>query len=79
MRNARPQTLLFVLMAAVPVIVVVALVAAVLLERAGFGFVVWALAPFAVSMGVILLLGIYLGRSAARSSGERRSGGDDGV
>lgn len=79
MRNVRPRTLLLVMMAAVPVIVVLALVAAVLLERAGFGFAVWALAPFAVSMGVILLLGVFLGRSAARSSEGRRSGGDDGV
>ena len=78
--NARPSTLLLVMMAAVPGIVLLALGAAVLLERAGFGFVVWALVPFAVSMALILVLGIVLGRAAARSAEERRrSGRDDGV
>lgn len=82
--NARPSTLLLVMMGAVPVIVLLALGAAVLLARAGFGFVVWALAPFVVSMALILVLGVVLGRAAARSAGEssgerRRSGGDDGV
>ena len=78
--NARPSTLLLVMMAAVPVIVALALGAAVLLARAGFGWVVWALVPFVVSMGLILLLGVLLGRAAARSADERRrSGRDDGV
>ena len=84
MGNARTSALLLALVVAVPVIVVLALGAAVLLARAGFGLVVWALAPFVVSMALILVLGIVLGRAAARSAGEspeesRRSGGDDGV
>ena len=82
--NARPSTLLLVMMSAVPVVVLLALGAAVLLARAGFGLVVWALVPFVVSMALILILGIVLGRAAARSADEppeerRRSGRDDGV
>lgn len=80
LRDARPRTLLLALVAAVPVIVAAALVVAVLLQRAGFGLVVWALVPFAVSMALIGVLGIALGRAATRrASGERRSGEDDGV
>ena len=82
MRGARPRTLLLVLMAVVPVIVAVAFVVAVLLQRAGFGLVVWALLPFAVSMALIGVLGVALGRAAGgtadgepegRSSSRRRS------
>ncbi len=82
MRNASPRTLLFALMAAVPIVVGLALLAAVLLQRAGFGLVVWALVPFAVSMLLIAGLGVVLGRAAVRSSGgssKRRSRKDDGV
>jgi nitrogen fixation/metabolism regulation signal transduction histidine kinase len=81
-RKASPRTLLLVLIAVVPVVVAVAFVAAVLLQQAGFGLVVWALVPFAVSMLLIAGLGVVLGRAAVRGSG-RSSGGrsrkDDGV
>ena len=80
MRDAQPRTLLFVLVAVVPLIVALAFVVAILLQRAGFGWVVWALLPFAVSMVVIGALGVVLGRAATRrASEERRSRGDDGV
>ncbi len=82
MRNASPRTLLFALVTIVPVVVAVAFVAAVLLQRAGFGLVVWALVPFVVSMLLIAGLGVVLGRAAVRSSGgssEGRSRKDDGV
>ena len=75
----RPRTLLFVMVSVVPVIVALAFVAAVLLQRAGFGWAVWALLPFAVSMGVIGGLGVLLGRAATRSAQDGRSGRDDGV
>jgi short subunit fatty acids transporter len=65
----RPRTLLFALMAVVPVIVAVAFVVAILLQRAGFGWAVWALLPFAVSMALIGVLGIVLGRAAGRAAG----------
>ena len=86
--DSRRITLLLFMVVAVPANVVVALVAAVLLARAGFGIAVWALVPFGVSMALILALGIVLGRAAARSAdggpnggpnGERRSDKDDGV
>ena len=70
------------MMTVVPVIVALALVAAVLLQRAGFGLVVWALVPFVVSMLLIAGLGVALGRAAVRASGgstEGRSRKDDGV
>ena len=80
MRGARPQTLLFVLVAAVPVIVGLALLAAVLLQRAGFGLLVCALLPFLFSMALIGALGVFLGRAATRRGpGGGRSGRDDGV
>lgn len=82
MRNASPRALLLALVATVPVVVAVAFVAAVLLQRAGFGLVVWALAPFVVSMLLIAALSVVLGRAAVRSSGgssQGRSGKDDGV
>ena len=84
MRGARSQTLLLVLVTSVPVIVAVALLVALVLQRAGFGLVVWALLPFLTSMVLIGGLGLVLGRAAARRGAEerrsgRRSRGDDGV
>ena len=76
----RPRTLLLVLISVVPIIVAVAFVVAVLLQRAGFGLAIWALLPFAVSMALIGGLGVVLGRAAARGARDgRRSGEDDGV
>lgn len=81
MRGAHPRTLLLVLMAVVPVIVAVAFVVAILLQRAGFGLVLWAIVPFVVSMALIGVLGVVFGRAATRraSEGGRRSREDDGV
>ncbi len=80
MQNLRPRTLLLVLISVVPVIVALAFVVAILLERAGFGLVVWALLPFVVSMALIGALGLVLGRAAARRASEgRRSRKNDGV
>jgi hypothetical protein len=80
MQNLRPRTLLLVLISVVPVIVALAFVVAILLQRAGFGLVIWALLPFVVSMALIGALGLVLGRAAARRASKgRRSGEDDGV
>ncbi len=75
MENMRPRTLLFLMISVVPVIVALAFVVAVLLQRAGFGWVVWALLPFAVSMVVVGGLGVLFGRAATRGTqgGQRRS------
>ncbi len=76
----RPRTLLFVLISVVPVVVAVAFVAAVVLQRAGFGLMIWALLPFVVSMALIGALGVVLGRAATRRASDgRRSRRDDGV
>jgi hypothetical protein len=80
MGGARPQTLLLVLILAVPVVVALALLVAVLLQRAGFGLLVWAILPFVVSMALIGGLGLVLGRAATRGRpDDGRSRGDDGV
>jgi hypothetical protein len=80
MQNLRPRTLLLVLVSVVPVIVALAFVVAILLQRAGFGLVIWALLPFVVSMALIGALGLVLGRAAARRASKgRRSRKDDGV
>ncbi len=79
MRDANPRTLLLVLVAAVPVIVALAFVVAIGLQRAGFGLLVWAVLPFVVSMTLIGVLGVVFGRAAARRASEGRSREDDGV
>jgi nitrogen fixation/metabolism regulation signal transduction histidine kinase len=79
MRDANPRTLLLVLVAVVPIVVALAFVVAVGLQRAGFGLVVWAVLPFVVSMALIGVLGVVLGRAATRRASEGRSREDDGV
>lgn len=78
MRDAHPRTLLLVLMAVVPVIVAVAFVVAIGLQRAGFGLVVWALLPFVASMALIGVLGVVLGRAAGRAADGSEDGGPQG-
>ena len=87
MNNMSPRTLLFVLVAAVPLVVTVAVVVALLLMRAGFGVLIWAVLPFMASMLVIAALGAFLGRAASgrqrpqrgESSSEGPPRGRDGV
>ncbi len=85
MNRMHPQTLLLVLIGAVPLVVAVAAVAAVLLMRAGYGLLLGVVLPFVVSMLMIAALGVFLGR-AARGQGpeepeasQRRSRRRDGV
>ena len=59
-----PKTLLFVLLGVVPLVVVGAGLASFLLLRAGYGLVVGALVPFAVSLLLVAVLGAFLGRAA---------------
>jgi nitrogen fixation/metabolism regulation signal transduction histidine kinase len=79
MRDANPRTLLLVLVAVVPIVVALAFVVAIGLQRAGFGLVVWAVLPFVVSMALIGVLGVVLGRAATRRASGGRSREDDGV
>ena len=72
MDRAHAKTMLFVLVGAVPVVVVAAGVVSFLLLRAGYGLVVGALLPFAVSLLLVAALGAVLGRAAGgRGSRER--------
>jgi uncharacterized membrane protein len=65
--------MLFVLIGAVPLLVVGAGVASFLLLRADYGLVLGALVPFAVSLVLVALLSVALGRAA----GTRRRDHDD--
>jgi hypothetical protein len=56
--------MLFVLLGTVPLVVVGAGLVSFLLLRAGYGLVVGALLPFAVSLLLVAALGAVLGRSA---------------
>ena len=69
MNRMHPQALLLVLIGAVPLVVAAAGLAAVLLMRAGHGLLFWAVVPFVVSMLIIAVLGVFLGRAAG---GRRR-------
>jgi uncharacterized membrane protein len=84
MNRLRPETLLFVLLGTVPLVVALAGVAAFLLKRAGFGFLVWGVVPFVASLLAVAALSFALSRAARAgrdreesSEGPRR--GRDGV
>ena len=78
MTRMRPQTLLLVLIGAVPLVVAVAGVVAFLLMRAGYGLLFWAILPFVVSMLVIAALGAFLGRAARGRRGSEERGSSEG-
>ena len=71
------QTLLFVLLGAVPVVVAGAGVAAFLLMRAGYGVVVWAVLPFVASLLAVAAIALLLSRAARSDRGPDR--GRDGT
>jgi hypothetical protein len=62
--RAHAKTMLFVLLGAVPLVVAGTGVISFLLLRAGYGFVVGALVPLAVSLLLVAVLGAILGRAA---------------
>jgi hypothetical protein len=61
------KTMLFVLIGTVPLVVAGAGLVSFLLLRAGYGLVVGALLPFAVSLLLVAALGAALGRAAGRN------------
>ncbi len=69
------MAMLFALVGAVPLIVGGAGLAAFLLQRAGFGIVVWGLLPVLGMLAVVGVLGVVLGKAAVVRRG---SGRDDG-
>ena len=82
----QPQTLLFVLLGSVPLVVAGAGVVALLLMRAGYGVLVWAIVPFVGSLLVVAALAFVLSRAARAGHGqdgrrpsEGRSRDRDGV
>jgi hypothetical protein len=84
MNRMQPQTLLIVLLGAVPLVVAGAGVAAFLLMRAGFGFLVWGVVPFVASLLVVAAISFALSRAARMDrdgddSSEGRRRGRDGV
>lgn len=82
MNRMHPQTLLFVLLGSVPLVVALAGVAAFLLMRAGYGVLVWAVLPFVASLLVVAGISFLLSRAAGRGrrgSSENRRRGRDGV
>ena len=64
MDRAHAKTMLFVLLGAVPLVVAGTGMVSFLLLRAGYGLVVGALVPFAVSLLLVAALGAFLGRAA---------------
>ena len=82
MSRLRPEILLAVLLLTVPLVVGGAGVAAFLLMRAGFGFLVWGVVPFFASLLAVAAISFALSRAARMdrdqsSEGQRR--GRDGV
>jgi uncharacterized membrane protein len=76
MNRMHPQTLLFVLLGAVPVVVAGCGMVAFLLMRAGYGVVVWALLPFLASLLAVAAIAFHLPRAEKRDRGQDR--GRDG-
>jgi hypothetical protein len=76
MNRLRPETLLFVLLGTVPLVVAGAGVADFLLMRAGFGFLVWGVVPFVASLLAVAALSFALSRAAraGRDRGESSEG-----
>ncbi len=70
-----PQTLLFVLLVTVPLVVAGAGVVAFLLMRAGYGVLVWAVLPFVASLLVVAAISLLLSRAAGGGRGGRGSSG----
>ncbi len=64
MRRFHPLVLLFILLGAVPVVVGGAGLVSYILWREGYGFLVWGPLPFAVSLLLVGVLGIFLGMAA---------------
>ena len=82
MNRMHPQTLLFILLMIVPLVVAGAGVIAFLLMRAGYGVLVWAVLPFVASLLVVAAISFALSRAAGggrNRSSEGRSRDRDSV
>ena len=83
MGRIHPITLLLVLLGVVPLVVGGAGLASFLLLRAGYGYLAGGVLPFLVSLLVVGVVGVLLGRAASGrregGPGKGRNGGDDDV
>lgn len=80
MNRMHPQTLLFVLLGTVPLVVAGSGGAAFLLMRAGYGVLIWAVLPFVTSLLVVAAISFVLSRAARSDRGrDGRRRGRDGV
>jgi hypothetical protein len=82
--KVHPLTLLLVLLVAVPLVVGGAGLVSFLLLRSGYGYVVGGILPFLVSLLIVGVIGVVLGRAAsgrrdAQGSGQGRNGEADDV
>jgi membrane protein implicated in regulation of membrane protease activity len=73
MNRMHPQTLLFVLLGTVPLVVAGAGVAAFLLMRSGHSVVVWAVLPFVGSLLAVAAIAFLLSRAARSDRSRDRS------
>lgn len=73
MNRMHPQTLLFVLLGTVPLVVAGAGVAAFLLMRSGYGVLLWAVVPFVASLLIVATLAFVLSRAAGGRRAQERS------
>lgn len=71
-----PKKLLFLLLGAIPLVVLGAGALSFVLLRAGYGFLVWAVLPFLGALLVGGVLGLVLGRAASGRHGPDGSSGD---
>jgi hypothetical protein len=78
MNRLHPQTLLFVLLGSVPLVVAGAGVAAFLLMRGGYGVLIWAVVPFVGSLLVVAALAFVLSRAARADRGQDERGSSGG-
>ena len=80
MNRMHPQTLLFVLLGTVPLVVAGAGVAAFLLMRSGYSVLIWAVLPFVASLLAVAAIAFLLSRAAKtdRGQGSSRDRGRDG-
>jgi hypothetical protein len=78
MNRLHPQTLLFVLLGTVPLVVAGAGVVAFLLMRAGYGVLVWAVVPFVGSLFIVAALAFSLSRAARSARGQNDGGPSQG-
>ena len=78
MNRMHPQTLLFILLGTVPLVVAGAGLTAFLLMRSGYSVLIWAVLPFAASLVMVAALALLLSRAAGSRRRREESGSSEG-